>query len=325
MNVIRRSPIANLATLAVIVAATAARAHFAPLPAEAFADTPTFLGALLGGWQTMYPVATLCAACAVWFAAGWTIGLVVKVRELYFIRTTITIPIYGFAACGLLFAHDYLAASAASLLFAVAMRSYIDSYRDGYGFSPIFFGSLCLGLLPLIYAPAVALLALMPLAVIIFKRSAREAIVAVAGMLLAPLAVSYICWGAGGDFATPVMQSIEALTAVSGYRFFGAVTAGEAVLACTLLALVLGAAFISSANVYSMNTRARFITLYNLCAFAVALATLAMPSSTATAFGLIAVPTAMAVPVMLVQIREQAAAAIYGGLALLFVLHLVIA
>ena len=310
--------------LAIIIAAAAVRSHLAPLAAESFADIPTLFGSMLSRWQNMHPTAALCVSGAVWFAAGWIIGLVVRVRELYFVRTTITIPVYGIAACGIIWAGDTLAASVASLLFAAAIRSYISSFRDGYGFSQIFFGSLCMGLLPLLYAPAVTLLALVPLAVIIFKRSMREAIVAVAGLIFAPLAVSYIFWAAGGDFTAPVMQSVEALTAVSGYRFFGTATAGAAVLACMLLAMVLGSALISSANIYSMNSRARYITFFNLCAFAVALTTLALPSSTATALGLIAVPTAIVVPVMLVQIRAQAASMIYGVLVLLFVAHLFI-
>lgn len=324
MNVIRQSPVINLATLAAIIAAAAVRAHAAPYPAETFADTPAFLGAMLGSWQSAHPVAALCTACAVWFAAGWVIGLVVRVRELYFVRTTLTIPVFGIAACGIFFAHDSLTAAVASLLFAIAMRSYFDAFRDGYGFSPVFAGSMCLGLLPLLYAPAATLIVLMPLAVMIFKRSAREAIVAVAGVLFGPLAVCYVNWGAGGEFAEPAMQTAEALTAASGYRFFASVQAGAAVLAGCLLALVLGAAFISSANVYSMNSRARYITIYNMCAFAAALTTVALPSSTPAALGLIAVPTAMAVPAMLVQIRASAANAIYCGLILLFILHLFI-
>lgn len=322
INIIRRSPVVNLAMLAVIIAVTALRSHFMPLTAETFADTPTVFGSMLLRWQQACPVAALCAAGAVWFVAGWIIGLVVRVRELYFVRTTITIPLYGIAACGILFAHDILAASLSSLLFAVAMRSYIRSYRDGYGFSHIFLGSLCLGLLPLIYAPAATLLLLMPLAVVVFKRSAREAIVALAGVLFGPLAVSYIFWGAGGEFTGPVMQSVESLTAVSGYRFFRDVPLTAALLAGMMLALVIASVLIGSANIYSMNIRARNITFFNLCAFGVALTTLAMPSSTSAAMGLIAVPTAMLIPIMLVQIRRQAASVIYLLVVLLFVLHL---
>ena len=324
MNVIRQSPVLNLATLAIIIAAVTVRVHIMPLPAESFADTPTLFGQMLARWQSMHPLLATLTAGAVWFAAGWTIGLIVRVRELYFVRTTITIPVYGIAACGIVCPHDSLTAAVTSLLFAVAMRSYITAFRDGYSFTPVFFGSLCIGILPLLYAPAAALLALVPLAIIIFKRSAREAIVAAAGMVFAPLAACYICWAAGGDFTAPAAQSIEAVTTVSGYRFFGSVTVGTGVLAGLLLALVLGAALFSSANIYSMNSRARYITLFNLCAFAVALTTLAMPSSTTTAFGLIAVPTAMAVPVMLVQIRAQAASAIYAILLTLFAIHLFI-
>lgn len=322
MNVIRQSPVINLALLAAVIAAAAARAHYTPFPAESFADTATYIGSAVARWQTAAPTAAAIAAAVVWFIAGWVIGLVVCVRELYFVRTTITIPLYGITACGIFLPGGSLTAALASLMFAIAMRSYFGAYRDGYGFSPIFFGSLCLGALPLLYAPATALLLLMPLAVIIFKRSAREALVAVAGTVFAPIAACYICWGAGGDFAEPLMMSADALTAVSGYRFFGAISAGSAALAASLLAMVLGAAMFSSANIYSMNSRARYITLFNLCAFAVALTTLAMPSSTVTALGLVAVPTAMIIPAMLVQIRSSAANIIFAGLFLIFILHL---
>lgn len=324
MNVIRQSPVVNLATLAAIIAASVARAYFEPYDAESFADMATLLGSILDSWQTEHPVAALAVAAVIWFIAGWSIGLVVRVRELYFVRTTITIPIYGIVACGIFIPHNYLLAAVSSLLFAIAARSYFDSFRDGYGFSQMFFGSLCLGVLPMIYAPATALLLLMPLAVVVFKRSAREAIVALTGLLLAPLTVCYLNWGAGGEFTAPLAQTAEALTATSGYRFFGALPAGAATLVGMLLALVLGAALISSANIYSMNSRARYITFYNMCAFVIALATIALSSSTPAALGLIAVPTAMTVTAMLVQIRSHAANAIYVVLFILFILHLFI-
>lgn len=322
MNVIRQSPVVNLATLAVIIAAVAVRSHAAPYEAETAAETASFLGSKLSAWQMQHHIAAAVMAAVVWFAAGWVIGLVVRVRELYFVRTTITIPIYGIVACGIFCPHDSLTAAVASLLFAIAVRSYFESFRDGYGFSPIFFGSLCLGALPLFYAPAVTLLMLMPLAVMLFKRSAREAIVAVAGLVFAPLAACYASWGAGGGFTEPVIQTAYALTAVSGYRFFGALHAVAGVMTGMLLTLVLSAVFIGSASIHSMNTRARYITFYNMCAFIIALSTLALPSSTPTAFGLIAVPTAMTIPSMLVQIKPEAANAIFCGLSLLFILHL---
>lgn len=322
MNVIRQSPVINLTMLATIVAAVAVRARLAPYPAETAADTAAFLGSALGAWQIQHQTAAALIAAAVWFMAGWAIGLVVRVRELYFIRTTITIPIYGIVACGIFCPHDSLTAAVVSLLFVIAVRSYFEAFRDGYGFSQMFFGSMCLGALPLLYAPSVTLLLTMPLAVMIFKRSAREAIVALAGVMSVPLTVCYVCWGVGGGFAAPLLQTAEALATPSGYRFFGALPAVAAVLAGMLLALVLGAVLISSVNIYSMNSRARYFNFYNMCAFAIALSTLALPSSTPSAFGLIAVPTAMTIPAMLVQIKPHVANAIFAVLSLLFILHL---
>lgn len=57
---------------------------------------------------------------------------------------------------------------------ALAAKNYCRSYCNGYGFDAIFRASLYLGLLPLVYAPATPLVLILPLAILLFRRTFRE-------------------------------------------------------------------------------------------------------------------------------------------------------
>ncbi len=324
MNVVRQTPIVNIATLVVVVVVAFVRHSIFLYPAETIADVPSIIGRVVIAFQQSMPVVASWLAALLYLVAGWYIGKVVKVRDLYFVRTTITIPLYGIAACGIFIACNSLLAALVSLLFVVALRNYYSSYRDGYGFTPIFFGSMALGLIPLLYVPALPLVLLMPLSVAVFKRSAREYLVALVGIILPLASLCYIEWGLGNEFLSPANSIIQSYLTTSSYRLFGHMSVGSAILICYLLSLVLSAIFFCCVNIYSMGMRARYITIFNMCAFAVSLSVFFSPATTPTAFGLIAVPAAMMIPAMLVRLRATMANILYLMLLLLFVVHLFI-
>lgn len=325
VDVVRQSPVANLATLLVIVAVAFVRAGATAFGAEAIPDTAAFLGRHVAAFQAAFPSLGAVMAAAAFFVSGWWLGQVVRVRELYFVRTTVTIPFYGFVACGIFISHDSLTAALASMLLVVAMRSFYSSFRDGYGFSPLFFASFSLGAIPLLYAPALPLAALMPLAVLLFKRSAREALVAAVGLLLPAAAACYVTWGLGGEFLSPLFETWNALMLPSGYRLFGHISVGSGLLFAYLLALVLSAIFFCCVNLYSLGSRARYITVYNMCAFVVSLAVPAMPGATPGALALVAVPAALMIPAMLVRLHKNVSTMIYAVLILICAVHIFIA
>jgi len=325
MNVVRQSPVANLATLLAVVAVAFVRAGANPFPAENIPDTAAVLGRWSAAFQTAHPVPASVLAAAIFFTAGWLLGQVVRVRELYFVRTTVTIPFYGIVACGIFVAHDSLTAALASVFSVAAVRGFYSSFRDGYGFSPLFFASFSLGTIPLLYAPALPMISLMPLAVLLFKRSAREAIVAAAGILLPAATACYIAWGAGGDLLQPLRDTWEAMLAASGYRLFGHMGMGSGILFSYLLALVLSAIFFCCINIYSLGARARYITIFNICAFIVSLAVPAMPGATPGALAVVAVPAALMIPAMLVRLNKNVSTALYLALILICSAHIFIA
>ena len=63
-------------------------------------------------------------------------------------------------------------------------RNFARSFCNGYGFDAIFRASLYLGLLPFVSTAALPLLLILPPAVLLFRRTLREAVVAIAGVLL---------------------------------------------------------------------------------------------------------------------------------------------
>lgn len=325
MNVVRQTPIMNLAILLMVVAVAFIRHALHPFAAEGVADLPSAAGDGIRAFQDNYPRIATWFSAILLFIAGWFIGQVVKVRDLYFVKTTITIPLFGIAACGVFIAHDSLLAAIVSLLMVLAMRNYYSSFRNGYSFTPLFFGSMALGAIPLLYAPALLLTQLMPLAVVVFKRAAREALVALVGLLLPTATLCYVSWGFGGEFLQPIETTITTALATSGYRLFGHMSIGSAVIISYILSLVLSAIFFCCINIYSMGTRARYITIFNMCAFILSLSALAAPAATPTAFGLVAVPAAMMIPAMWVRLRASVANMLYLILLLLFIVHLILA
>lgn len=119
--------------------------------------------------------------------------------------TCLPIPLYAIVACGIATGGNYLAGFAASMLLALATKNYCRAFCNGYGFDAIFRASLYLGLMPLIYAPALPLLLLLPLAVLLFRRTFREVVVATAGLLLPIFTACYVSWGSGAEFTAPLV------------------------------------------------------------------------------------------------------------------------
>lgn len=197
-NVIRQPlPVATLTFLAVMVAAfvrTWITQEFAGgLPAVA-APLGRHTAALRESW----PLLSGAASVVMLSAAGFLTGRSSVRAELYPVRCFLAMPLFGVAGCGMVLSYDYLTQSLTLLLIALASRNFYNSFHRHYCFDRMFRGSLYTGLLPLIYAPAVGLLLLIPLVILLFRRTLREAVVALTGALLPLFFVSFAHWAAGG-------------------------------------------------------------------------------------------------------------------------------
>lgn len=151
---------------------------------------------------------------------GMSVGHLTVRYNLYSVGTCLAIPLYGAIACGLAVGGDCLTTFAASALLALATKNFCRSYCNGFGFDAIFRASLYIGLLPLVATAAAPLLILLPLAVMLFRRTLREVAVAVAGLLLPALTLCYVNWAAGGEFLAQVAEPGSAFIAGTPLSLF---------------------------------------------------------------------------------------------------------
>lgn len=149
--------------------AVAAMCAGIPVPdtSGAVREALPLLGGQLARFQAAYPVWSKFAAGFMLLFAGMCTGRISIRYNLYTVGTCLPIPLYAIVACGIATGENYLAGFAASMLLALATKNYCRAFCNGYGFDAIFRASLYLGLMPLVYAPGLPMLLLLPLAVLL--------------------------------------------------------------------------------------------------------------------------------------------------------------
>ena len=274
-------------------------------------ETMPLLGGALTRFQAAYPVWARLAAGFMILFTGMCTGRIAIRYNLYGVSTCLPIPLYAVVACGIFSGGNYLTAFAASMLLALAAKNYCRSYCNGYGFDAIFRASLYLGLLPLVYAPATPLVLILPLAILLFKRTFREAVVAAAGLILPRRTACYVSRGMGDEFTAPVMTLADALVSGVPLWIFKGLPLPSLVMLCVIAALALTALLFFISDIYAAGTKHRFILIFNTGILAMTLALLCTPSVTPEAFTLTAVPAALLFPVFFVRIDRRIALPVY--------------
>lgn len=274
-------------------------------------EATPLLGGALVRFQAAYPTWARLAAGFMILFSGMCTGRIAIRYNLYGVSTCLPIPLYAVIACGIFSGGNYLTAFAASMLLALATKNYCRSYCNGYGFDAIFRASLYLGLLPLVYAPATPLALILPLAILLFRRTFREVVVAVAGLILPILAACYVSWGAGEEFTAPVATLADTLVSGVPLWIFRGLPLPSLVMLCVIAALALTALFFFLADIYAAGTKPRFILIFNIGILAMVFALLCTPSVTPEVFTLAAVPAALLFPVFFVRIHRRIALPVY--------------
>ena len=154
-------------------------------------------------------------------------------------------------------------------------------------------------------------LLILPLAILLFKRTFREAVVAAAGLILPLLTACYVSWGMGDEFTAPVMTLADALVSGVPLWIFKGLPLPSLVMLCVIAALALTALLFFLSDIYAAGTKPRFILIFNTGILAMTLALLCTPSVTPEAFTLTAVPAALLFPVFFVRIDRRIALPVY--------------
>ena len=235
---------------------------------------------LLAQFQAAHPVWARWIAGLLMLFTGMSVGRLTVRYNLYSVGTCLAIPLYGAIACGLAVGGDCLTTFAASALLALATKNFCRSYCNGFGFDAIFRASLYIGLLPLVATAAAPLLILLPLAVMLFRRTLREVAVAVAGLLLPALTLCYVNWAAGGEFLAQVAEPGSAFIAGTPLSLFLSTPVQNLVLLGAVFLLDLTALLFFLSDIYALGTKPRLIFIFNISALLLTAAVLCGPAAT---------------------------------------------
>lgn len=288
-----------LISAAVIAALAGTRYLAAPYPVEMLtsqgmpaADALTRLVSADRGW----------GAATIFLLIALTAYIIIQVTVRYSSATSrnyLPMPVFAAAACGIAFPPEMAASYLAALLLALSTKQFISTFSKEYRFQEAFRGGFYLGVIPLLYAPAILLLPLIPIAMGLYRRSVRELIVSIAGGVLPFAAAWFITWGAGsGEWY--IFTELWRCLSGGGAAALPTTPAVSPILAlcCAVLVAVLALAGIGwfAANRKGMRTRQRKVMVHISAAFVLMCASLAIPGSSLSCLPLAAVPAAMAIP-----------------------------
>ncbi len=295
MNASRQSFVVSALICALLAALFVARYLLAPMPVEApFEDGMPLAAAL-----------TRLTAARPWFAAAvaamivvWTLLVVVQLTVKYApaaSRNYLPAQIFLVCAGGMTVSGEALASLAVAWLSALATRQLAFSFHKGYGFTQVFHAGFYLGIIPLLYAPAAVVVPVIAIAaLVIYRRSGREMIVCLAGLLLPVMAAGFIHW-ATGDGAGFIRSELRRCT-FEHLSVWEALPLSGLGVAVPLSALTLvGILWALGHKKNVRKTQYRFMQHTLLALLAVA-ASAPLPSTSATFFALAAIPCALSVP-----------------------------
>ncbi|MDR2894105.1 MAG: hypothetical protein LBU97_01430 [Alistipes sp.] len=299
MNASRQSFIVSAAICVLLAALFVARYLVAPWPVEAPSEGGMPLADALTRFSASMP---WIAAAIAGVVALWTLLATVRLTVKYApagVRNYLPPQLLMIGAAGVVVSDQPLAALAAMWLAVLAAGQFVFSFHKWYRFSEVFHAGFYLGLLPLLYAPAVVLI--LPVAIaalVIYRRSGREAVVCLAGLAL-PIPAAGFIHRAMGDPEGHIYRELWRCTVGDGSRAFGVVEdvmtlpIAAAVVAGGVATLALVAiAWTLSHKKSIRKTQYKFVQHSSL-ALLFAAGTAALPGSGTTLVPLLAVPCAM--------------------------------
>ena len=202
------------------------------VPVGSTADMP--LGAIIDRLFAAPVLLQLLRALVTLANAVLLSGLIVR-YGLCPTRTYLPMPLYVLLS-GLFLP----TASASTLLIVLLLMLHLNRmtacFRRSYQFEHLFIASLYLGLTPMLSTAATPLLLSLAAALFLYRRTAREAIVALVGVALPTLFCSVIWWSTGADWNHMLLQWGAGLAAAAVPDALPAFTVSR-ITALTLLGL----------------------------------------------------------------------------------------
>lgn len=318
IDIARQPLIPAFLTLAALVAVAMWNVHLPnALPHVAAPSVPDGSLAIplpeswLAEFQNAHPVWSKWISALMLLLAGTAIGKTSVRYDLYSVGTCLAIPLFGCLVSNFVVGGDFLTATLSTTLLTLVFKNFCRAFCNGFGFDALFRGSLYVGLLLLIEPAAAPMLLMLPLTLILFRRTLREATVSVAGFLLPGLAVAYLNWGSGGEFLTPFILSARAFVDGSPLQLFPTCSVQQLAILGGILLLNLLSILFFLTNFYTVSSKARLILLLNIGMLCLTAATLCTPAADQGTLAVVAVPSSLLLPFMMVRIHRPVALLFY--------------
>ncbi len=277
---------------------------------------------LLGDFLVRHTVAGRLLLFVLLIATGLSIGRTGIRYSLYPAKTCIGISLFGFLGCAMALGDNMPVAIVTAYCWARTLSNYLGALRNGYAFDRLFRGSMFLGAIPLLQPALTPLVAVLPIVLLLFKRTTREGIVAFVGLLFVPLTAGYICWACGLPFLEPLRPIVQATHLGGPMPWTQLPLHTYPVLGLTLL-LVLYTLGCFIGDRHSSDNRKLVLLpllfyMYLLCA---ALFVLPFHGSSVTVLtALMAVVMSLLLPYLFVRLQSGVALTAYAALAVLSLL-----
>lgn len=288
-------------TLLVIVVVTTLRSVMMPSGDESLPNVAVPLGELLQRWQTSWPTLSIFVWAFALMFAGMDAGRYGPKYSLYPAYTLMAMPIFGVLAAAVMVSGEYLLSSVAMLLMLFATKYLQRCIMRTDSYSDLSLAMLLFGILPLTFAPSALLYVVMPLLVLVVRSSWRDWVVAVSSLIFPLLSVSYWSWCAGDGFLTVTQSLYDSVFMSSEFSLFSTLTPASILLLGVAILMALCSVSLIISDRYSLKVKSRAVMRFNALMLVATVAMVALPSSTATVFALIAMPASMLIPLIFVR------------------------
>lgn len=311
-------------TLILLAIVSALRGAIAPVETEMIANIPTPIGALLQRVGGSIPVISTIVWAITVIYSGLCIGRCGIRFSIYPAYTVIGIPILGIVASCVMTSHEMLLSAAILLLATWAMKYMLRYIMVTESYGDLSLAMLYLGLLPLLFAPAAILYPCFALVMLLIKPHWRDWVTGITSLIFPLLALCYWSWCAGSGFSTPVTECYFALLLPSGFSAMSLLGGASIGILAIVTVMVVCSAAIYLSDKYSLNGRARVAMRFVIVMIMLSTAMLMMPSSSATALSLLAIPVSSLVPLMFIKMKHSITQMLWRVLLLMVTMNIII-
>lgn len=292
-----RQPFFLSATVSVTLAVLFAVRHaIAPGPVELPFTDGMPVAAALTRFSTAHPRLAMAAASVILL---WIVFVIVRMTVRYSSATNrnyLPFQFFVITACGIVISGEALASFAAAWLLVLSTKHSIDSFRKNFRFEDAFRAGFFLGTIPLLYAPGVLLLPLIPIVRSLYRRSPRELAVGSVGALLPVPAAGFLYWAFGEDSSFIYRELWRCLSERPAVQWPGQIPVTALAVAALVIAITVAAVAWFLAHRKGMRTRQRKIMGHVSFMLLLILASMSIPGASPSVVPLLATGVAMAVP-----------------------------